>query len=382
MVTRYAAVGFLYHAASRQVLLHHRDAGASVYPECWAGFGGRDEPRDDGDPVATWRREMREELGVDLSREQIIPLRQYINPDVGRPRYIFYVAWPSLNDDFALTEGDGYAWIPLDEAIVLPDLMDLARGDLLFLRDAVGAQPNNAQAAGAQPVSATPERSPSLQQELYLISDELRGAATLWKQFAGNVYEAERADQAMKLAVRIAALADEGSVEEVSALFSAEGWRRVSPAVGVDTLVLNAQGEVLLLRRRDNDHWCMPGGISEIGQSPAEAALRELWEEAGLRGETVRLLGVFDGPRWGSRTKVHMIHLVYLVRCDDLTPVPGIEMVEARFFPPDALPQPMHAGHGQRVPVCLELARTGQTYADPASTLTADALPMHQRPRH
>jgi 8-oxo-dGTP pyrophosphatase MutT (NUDIX family) len=375
VVTSYAAVGFLYHAASRQVLLHHRDAGASIYPSCWAAFGGRDEPGDGGDPAATWQREMREELGVELARGQIVPLRQYINPDVGRPRYIYYVVWPTLDDEFRLTEGDGYAWIPLDEAIVLPDLMDLARGDLLFLRDAVGDQP-----VGAQAIAAAAESARSLQQELYLISDELRGAATLWKQFAANVYEAERADQAMGLAARIAALADEGTADEIRAIFSAEGWRRVSPAVGVDNLVLNAQGEVLLLQRRDNAHWCMPGGISEIGQAPADAALKELWEEAGLRGEAVRLLGVFDGPRWGSRTKVHMIHLVYLVRCDDLTTAPGIEMLDARFFPPDALPQPMHAGHGQRVPVCLELARTGQTYADPASTLHAEALPMHQRP--
>jgi 8-oxo-dGTP pyrophosphatase MutT (NUDIX family) len=368
---RYAAVGFLYHAASRQVLLHHRDAGASLYPECWAGFGGRDEPQDGGDPAVTWRREMREELGVELVPEQIRPLRQYINPDVGRPRYVFYVVWPSLDQSFTLNEGDGYAWIPLDEAIVLPDLMDLARGDLLFLRDAVGHR--NAPATDTEV---------TLQQELYLVADELRGAATLWKTFAANVYEAERADQAMGLAARIAALADDAPEDQIRTIFDAGAWSRVSPAVGVDTLVFNERGEVLLLRRRDNNHWCMPGGIAEIGQTPAEAALRELWEEAGLRGETERLLGVFDGRRWGSRTTVHMIHLVYLVRCTDLSPAPGIEMLEARFFPPDALPESMHSGHGQRLPVCIELARSGQTYADPATTTAATDLPTHQRPGH
>src|SRR3954447_6265727 len=183
---RYAAVGFLYHAASRQVLLHHRDAGASLYPECWAGFGGRDEPQDGGDPAVTWRREMREELGVELAPEQIRPLRQYINPDVGRPRYVFYVVWPSLDQSFTLNEGDGYAWIPLDEAIVLPDLMDLARGDLLFLRDAMSGAAGPAAQLGADGTAG----AASLQQELYLVADELRGAATMWKQFAGNVYEA------------------------------------------------------------------------------------------------------------------------------------------------------------------------------------------------
>jgi ADP-ribose pyrophosphatase YjhB (NUDIX family) len=367
---RYAAVGFLYHAASRQVLLHHHDAGAVQYHECWAGFGGPDKPEDGADPAATWRRAMHDELGIELTPEQVKPLRQYINPDVGLPRYVFYVVWPSLDKRFTLNEGDGYAWIPLDEAIVLPDLMDLARGDLLFLRDAVGYRPGPAEDDGAV----------TLQQELYLVADELRGAATAWKAFAANVYEAERADQAMALAARIAALADDAPEDQIKRIFGADDWKRVSPAVGVDNLVFNERGEVLLVRRRDNDHWCMPGGFAEIGQTPAEAVLKELWEEAGLRGETERLLGVFDGRLWGSRSRFHMIHLVYLVRCADLTPVPGVEMLEARFFPPDALPEPMHAGHDRRLPLCIELARNGQTYTDPATTTAATDLPMHQRP--
>jgi 8-oxo-dGTP pyrophosphatase MutT (NUDIX family) len=381
VVARYAAVGFLFHAATRQVLLHHRDANTSFYPETWAGFGGSNEPEDDGDPPVTWRREMREELGIALTFDQIKPLRSYVNPHVGRLRYIFYVVWPSLDDDFALTEGDGYAWFPLDEAIALPDLMELARDDLVCLRDTVAQDAATSDGVGLDPVDPDGEASNDLRQELYLIADELRGSATLWKQFAANVYEAERADQAMRLAARIASLVDESSLAEVSAIFGADGWLRVSPAVGVDALVFNERGEILLLRRRDNSHWCMPGGIAEIGQTPAAAALRELWEEAGLRGEVQRLLGVFDGPRWGSRSKVHMMHLVYLVQCTDLKAVPGIEMLEACFFSPDALPEPMQPGHKLRLPVCLEMARTDQTYTDPATTYGLD-LPMHQRPGH
>ena len=205
--------------------------------------------------------------------------------------------------------------------------------------------------------------------------------ATLTGRLAASVYDAQRADRMIDLAARIAPLVDEGSLDEVRAVFDAEGWLRVSPAVGVDAAVFNARGEILLLRRRDNEHWCMPGGVAEIGQTTAEAALRELWEEAGLRGEVERLLGIFDGPRWGSNSKVHMAHLVYLVRCADLSPVPGVEMLEAGFFGPNALPEPLHAGHDLRVPKCFELARGGRTYFDPASSYGID-MPMHQRPGH
>ena len=218
-----------------------------------------------------------------------------------------------------------------------------------------------------------------VRQDLYLIADEMRGMATIGNEFARNVYEVERAHRIMALAASIAALADTGAGTDVRAVFDAEPWRRISPAIGVDALVINPASEILLVQRRDNSHWAMPGGIAEIGQTPAEAVLRELWEEAGLRGVARRLLGTFDGRLWGSRARVHILHFVFLVECRDPSPAPGIEMLDARFFPPDALPAAMHRGHEARVPKCLQLLRSGETFFDPAASL-AGAMPMHQRP--
>ncbi len=163
------------------------------------------------------------------------------------------------------------------------------------------------------------------------------------------------------------------------AVFDAEPWHRASPAIGVEAAVFDPRGRLLLVQRKDNARWAIPGGIAEVGQTPAEAALRELWEEAGLRGEVRRLLGVFDGRLWGSRSKVHLIHFVFLVECAELAPVPGIEMLAARFFPPEALPPEMHRGHDLRVPICRELARNGETFFDPAASYGQE-MPMHQRP--
>lgn len=218
-----------------------------------------------------------------------------------------------------------------------------------------------------------------VRQELYLIADEMRGMATLGREFAGNVYEVERAHRMMALAAKVAALADEETQEAVRAIFDAEPWRRISPAIGVEAAVFDARGDMLLVQRKDNARWAIPGGIAEIGQTPAEAALRELWEEAGLRGEVRRLLGVFDGRLWGSQSKMHILHLVFLVECAAQAPIPGVEMLDARFFAPDALPTALHRGHGERIPKCLALARTGEIWFDPAASYKC-AMPMHQRP--
>ena len=122
----YFAMGFLYHPPTGWVLLHLRGTDAPSNPGRWHLFGGRSEAEDGGVPLATWRREMREELGVDPPPEQIVPLREYV---LGRRRYTFCCPWPR-REPFAVYEGEAAAWYSLDEALALPNLVDRARADL------------------------------------------------------------------------------------------------------------------------------------------------------------------------------------------------------------------------------------------------------------
>lgn len=217
-----------------------------------------------------------------------------------------------------------------------------------------------------------------MRQELYLIADEMRGMASTSQRFAGNVYELERAHRIMGLAAKIVTLADDGSPDDVRAIFEAEPWLRFSPAIGVEAAVFDASGAILLVQRKDSELWVLPGGVAEIGETPAESALRELWEEAGLRGTVIQLLGVSDGRFWGTRAKVHLLLPVFLVECSDPQPIPGIEMLDTRFFVSGQLPL-LHPGHDLRVPKVIELARGTTTFFDSASSNDID-LPMHQRP--
>ncbi|MGW8327559.1 NUDIX hydrolase [Streptomyces sp. NPDC055897] len=52
---------------------------------------------------------------------------------------------------------------------------------------------------------------------------------------------------------------------------------------GVSAIVFDDDGRVLLGRRADNGQWSTIGGIPEPGEEPAHTAVREVYEETGVR---------------------------------------------------------------------------------------------------
>ena len=70
--------------------------------------------------------------------------------------------------------------------------------------------------------------------------------------------------------------------------------RLLLPSVSVH--LFDATGRLLLVRQREGDVWSTPGGLIEPDERPADAAVRELWEETGLSFRPERVLGVYGGP--------------------------------------------------------------------------------------
>ncbi len=58
----------------------------------------------------------------------------------------------------------------------------------------------------------------------------------------------------------------------------------------------DAHKKILLTRRMDNGRWCLPGGAMDAGESAAECAIREVWEETGLHVRIDRLIGIYTTP--------------------------------------------------------------------------------------
>jgi 8-oxo-dGTP diphosphatase len=65
---------------------------------------------------------------------------------------------------------------------------------------------------------------------------------------------------------------------------------------GVSGVVLNADGHLLLAKRADNGRWSVPAGVIDPGEQPADAVLREIYEETGVHAAIDRVAGVATHP--------------------------------------------------------------------------------------
>lgn len=61
-------------------------------------------------------------------------------------------------------------------------------------------------------------------------------------------------------------------------------------------IVTDEQGRILLVKRRDNTLWALPGGGHDIGESIEQTAVREVKEETGLDVEVTGLVGIYTNP--------------------------------------------------------------------------------------
>lgn len=131
-------------------------------------------------------------------------------------------------------------------------------------------------------------------------------------------------------------------------------------APGASAFVLNDKGELLLQKRSDNGHWCMPGGHMDLGEPIAQTAVREVWEETGIRVRVKRLIGVYSDPREYSISTYPDGRINQLLTLSFECEIIGGELTlshegtEVGFYPLDALPEPLLWTHKIRIEDALK----------------------------
>ena len=83
-------------------------------------------------------------------------------------------------------------------------------------------------------------------------------------------------------------------------------------------IIIEDNGRILLQHRVDEDNWCIPGGLMEIGESFEETVKRETFEESGLTITDLKLFGLYSGNNcfveYPNKDKVYSIQIIFMTK--------------------------------------------------------------------
>jgi len=111
-----------------------------------------------------------------------------------------------------------------------------------------------------------------------------------------------------------------------------------NPTPVVAVIARDDEGKILLIKRKIEPckgEWALPSGFMELEESPAEAALRELAEETGLKGKSKRLIGVYPN---NSEIHGYLITIIYEIKILGGKLCAGDDAEEAEFFSVNQIP--------------------------------------------
>ena len=122
----------------------------------------------------------------------------------------------------------------------------------------------------------------------------------------------------------------------------------------VSAVIFDKRGRLLLQQRSDGGQWGLPGGGHEIGESAADAIVREVREETGLTVRPKRVIGVYSDPaiqvvRYPDGNVWHYVNVCFecavlrgeLTTCD--------ETLALDYFAPGRLPRTLLPNHRIRI---------------------------------
>ena len=169
---------------------------------------------------------------------------------------------------------------------------------------------------------------------------KLQAIAQSGLTYAKDPFDIERYASVRRLAAEIMAAHSSGDPDYVQDLFAGEvGY--ATPKVDIRGVVMRGES-MLLVKETEDSCWTLPGGWVDVGETPSEAVVREVYEESGYHTRAVRLLALWDRNKHDHPPFPYHVYKIYL-QCEvlraDPDPLRSIETNEVGFFDEDAVPE-------------------------------------------
>ena len=166
---------------------------------------------------------------------------------------------------------------------------------------------------------------------------QLQAIAQSGLTYTRNPFETERYKQVREIAVEMMVAHSDLETNKVRDLFASEtGY--ATPKTDVRGVVFR-DDKILLVKELRDGRWTLPGGWADVGDSPAGATVREVFEESGYRTRAVKLLACYDRNKHGHPPSgFHIYKLFFQCELVGGEPADSHETGGAAFFHENEIP--------------------------------------------
>lgn len=140
---------------------------------------------------------------------------------------------------------------------------------------------------------------------------ELQAMAQIGLTYAKDPYDRERYTRLHAIAIDILSQGAHQPAAAIEVAFAADSGY-ATPKIDVRGVVFRDH-RILLTREREDGCWTLPGGWADIGDSPAEAVVREIREETGYEARPVKLLALLDRNKHPHPPILHHAYKLFLL---------------------------------------------------------------------
>ena len=184
---------------------------------------------------------------------------------------------------------------------------------------------------------------------------ELQSIAQAGLFYGRDVFDRERYQRIREIAARMLSMRADLPMDKVVEVFCSDtGYQ--TPKVDSRAAVFR-DGRILLVRENDG-RWSLPGGWCEYNLAPADNAVKEAKEEAGVDVTVKKLIAVHDKNKHNPKPYLFsVIKIFYLCELTGGEFVPNIETSASGFFSLEELPEMAEEKcSGDQVRMCFEAA--------------------------
>jgi ADP-ribose pyrophosphatase YjhB (NUDIX family) len=162
--------------------------------------------------------------------------------------------------------------------------------------------------------------------------------------YGPNVFDRIRYQEVHEAAVALMELVSNGSADAVRRVVTLDSGH-ATPKVEVRGALFDSSGRVLLVHDRLDGLWTLPGGWTDVLESPSESVCREVLEESGYTVSATKLVAVLDREKNGHQPPLPFHVYKFFFLCEEISrgePDPT-ETLAVDWFPLDALPPLSHS---------------------------------------